>query len=193
MKMRKEFLYKEPLYKESKNVIYKEPEFISSKQMVFTSREELKKFFNAIEKEVVIEYCYSATVNNKNSSSEYNLVNSYKRFRKYCRIMPGGLQNISIRWENIHGKHRKNIKRLIKKLKRRCIEQIRVWNKYADKDGVILTFVNETVATSLKKYMAIMGESENFEILEIIPWYRTYIESYYDKVLYAVFFKNKEE
>lgn len=171
-------------------------EIVDSNQMHFVSQEELGKMLKAIEKDAVIEYCFSL---DRNSTSNNCMYTSFKRLRKYIRFSPNGSDFISsIRWENIHGKRRKAIKRCIKKVSKKTkpmiIEQIRTWNKYAGKQGFGYIYVNKSIAESIKKYMAIMGESENFEILEIVPWYRTVLAAYYDDNIYAVFFKkNKEE
>lgn len=54
------------------------------------------------------------------------------------RISGGGYKEyIGIRWDRIHGKKRKALKREIKKAKRRVIAQYAMWNQFAGREDVL--------------------------------------------------------
>lgn len=60
--------------------------------------------------------------------------NEYYRKRYLAKNSDG---NTIIRWENIHGKKRKNLKFDIKKRKCAILQQYNMWNKYAGRENVL--------------------------------------------------------
>lgn len=59
--------------------------------------------------------------------------NTRRLKRKYL-VMDDKGRVVGIRWDKIHGKHRRNLKFLIKKKKRHIMHNISIWNKYCGKN-----------------------------------------------------------
>lgn len=77
---------------------------------------------------------------------------------------------VSIRWDRIHGKHRKNLKFAIKKKCREIDRQFEAWNKYAGKEDIL--YIHARIGGYNWPYYK--GEVENQ------PWFIEKIDDYFD-------------
>lgn len=75
----------------------------------------------------------------KVKTGKYEVIEYSKRterkVRKYIDKSKSGYE--SIRWERIHGKNRKKVKKAIRECKKRFRKQYALWNKYVGRDDVL--------------------------------------------------------
>ena len=85
-----------------------------------------------------------------------------------------------LRWDRIHGKHRKNMKFAVKKRKRRVRQQYDAWNKYAGQPGILYI------------HARIGGQNWNYYkgyLLEREPWFLEKVDDCFDDTYCDIYAK----
>jgi hypothetical protein len=85
-----------------------------------------------------------------------------------------------LRWDLLHGKRRKNMKYLIKLLRRRMRADYDMWNKYAGKDGVL--YIHTRCGGNNWEYYGCKA-------LEKEPWYLDRVDDWFDGSYCSIYAK----
>lgn len=97
---------------------------------------EVEECADLIEQSWVNSHCYAlswATDRNKRKYMKYHTVtHTYENGDTWTKDVP-----YSVKWEKIHGKHRKALKLAIKQRKKIIKAQYDMWNKYCGRDDVL--------------------------------------------------------
>lgn len=106
-----------------------------------------------------------------------------KKYLIYEDIVEEGLKHqkiVGIRWDLIHGKHRKEIKFALKKAKKRVIQNIQVFNKYAGKENIL--YIHARIGGDNWLYY------EGYK-LEKEPWFLEKVDDYFDSTYCDIYAK----
>lgn len=85
-----------------------------------------------------------------------------------------------LRWDLLHGKRRKNMKYLIKLIRRRMRADYDMWNKYAGKDGVL--YIHTRCGGNKWEYYGCKA-------LEKEPWYLDRVDDWFDGSYCSIYAK----
>ena len=114
-----------------------------------------------------------------NSNVHEFSASSNKRIKCYLIKNKNG-DYIGIRWDKIHGKHRKRLKFEIKKKIRRIDEQYTLWNKYTGQDNIL--------------YIHARIGGDNWEVyggkeISKQPWFLEKVDDYFDRTYCDIYTK----
>lgn len=90
-------------------------------------------------------------------------------------------ENGDLKWNLIHGKKRKNVKYVVKKVKAKIRKQYAVWNKYAGRSDIL--YIHARIGGG-------NWESHRNEV-ENQPWFLEKVDDYYDSTYCDIYAKIK--
>lgn len=109
-----------------------------------------------------------------------------KRYMKYhYEVTEGGHSYIvydSVRWDRIHGRHRKDLKLAIKQRRKRFTKQYEMFNKYCGQDDVL--YIHARIGGNNWKYY---GGDE----LKTHPWFLEHVDDACDSTYCDIYAKLK--
>lgn len=114
------------------------------------------------------------------NSDIYEFSASSRRRRDYYLTKDKDGDYAGIRWDRIHGKHRKRLKFEIKKKIKRIDNQYALWNKYAGQDDVL--YIHARIGGDNWEYYGGNKISKQ-------PWFIERVDDYFDRTYCHIYAK----
>lgn len=152
------------------------------------SADELAGNLRAAEMQAYKDYCEARPVGAMNpryfeySSETKRIKDRYLLQKAEMRSFNGETyevkNTVGFRWDKLHGKRRKVLKYLVKKAKRRMLENVSAWNRYAGRSDVL--YIHARIGGNNWRYYGGEELSRQPWFIERVddPWDSTYCDIY---------------